>query len=460
MGRTDAELIAACRAGDTAAFGEIVGRYQRAVVAVAYAAVRDRVLAEDVAQDAFVTAWTKLGALRDVERLPAWLCGIARNVARARRRQALREAPGEADVAGDVTPFTSLDDAQREAAIAAALARVPEAYREPLVLVYCEQQSAKDVARALATSDAAVHQRLSRGRAMLATDAALVEHAGSRSRRDLAAAVLAAIALGVGSSRVEAATKGLPMLKLVAIALTSTLAAGTTYVVARGTGSSPVTSFTTAHATTPAAHARPAPGMPRLTFTPPPRPLARAGSAQLTCAEVATHMTDLAFANDSTVPPDGALRDRIVAPIRTHFEDTCEHDGWSQDMMACALGAPDSYSMMFDCASYQALSPSDGVPTPPDGGILLPTRTEPIPPSTDTSCAGVAKHMAELTMPDAASVAKLPTEQRTKIEPALAGAQKGMREQAEQGCVDTAWPEARRKCLAAATTAAEMTACQ
>jgi RNA polymerase sigma factor (sigma-70 family) len=458
MGRTDAELIAACRAGDTAAFGEIVGRYQRAVVAVAYAAVRDRVLAEDVAQDAFVTAWTKLAALRDVERLPAWLCGIARNVARARRRLARREAPGEVDVAGDVTPFTSLDDAQREAAIAAALARVPEAYREPLVLVYCEQQSAKDVARALATSDAAVHQRLSRGRAMLATDAALVEHAGSRSRRDLAAAVLAAIALGVGSSRVEAATKGLPMLKLVAIALTASLAAGTTYVVARGTGSSPVTSFASTRTAAPAAHARPAPGIPHLAFTPPPHPIARAGSAQLTCAEVAVHMADLAFANDTTVPPDGALRDRIIAPVRSHFEDTCEHDGWSQDMMACALGASDSYSMMFDCASYQAVG-SDG-PRPPEGGILLPTRTEPIAPSTDTSCAGVAKHMAELTMPDAAAVAKLPAEQRAKIEPALAGASTGMREQAEHGCVDTAWPEARRKCLAAATTAAEMTACQ
>ena len=80
MGRetdTDSQLVAACRRGDMAAFGVIVERYQRAVCAVAYASVRDRVLSEDIAQDTFVMAWSKLPSLRDSERLPAWLCGIA-----------------------------------------------------------------------------------------------------------------------------------------------------------------------------------------------------------------------------------------------------------------------------------------------------------------------------------------------------------------------------------------------
>lgn len=84
---TDAELIAASRGGDAAAFGQIVERYQRAVCAVSYAGTRDRALSEDVAQDTFVTAWRQLPALREIDRLPAWLCGIARNLARSARRR-------------------------------------------------------------------------------------------------------------------------------------------------------------------------------------------------------------------------------------------------------------------------------------------------------------------------------------------------------------------------------------
>ena len=80
MGMTDIELIAASRRGDASAFGQIVERYQRAVCAVSYSGTGDRALSEDVAQDTFVTAWRQLAALREIERLPAWLCGIARNL--------------------------------------------------------------------------------------------------------------------------------------------------------------------------------------------------------------------------------------------------------------------------------------------------------------------------------------------------------------------------------------------
>src|SRR2546423_4059943 len=107
MGRTDGELIEASRRGDRVAFGEIVARYQQVVAAVAYSGTRDRTLGEDVAQDAFVIAWRKLDSLRDVERLPAWLCGIARQRARAATRTRGREAPLD-DISADTTPFDAL----------------------------------------------------------------------------------------------------------------------------------------------------------------------------------------------------------------------------------------------------------------------------------------------------------------------------------------------------------------
>ena len=62
-------------------------------------------------------------------------------------------------------------------------------------------------------------------------------------------------------------------------------------------------------------------------------------------------------------------------------------------------------------------------------------------------------------MPASAALAKLPAIDRAKIEPAMAEAHKSMIAQAEKSCVDTAWPEARRTCLAAATTTTEMHAC-
>jgi len=423
------------------------------------------VLAEDIAQDAFVTAWTKLAGLRDVERLPAWLCGIARNVARARRRTLRREEPGEVEIAGDVTPYDALDGRQTETALAAALARVPETYREPLVLFYCEQQSAGEVARALGVSDAAVHQRLSRGRALLAGDAKLVEHAPSRARRDLAAAVLAAIALGVGSSRVEASPRGKPMFKLAALALATALAAGTTYVVAHGHSSTPTATQAAAGSTTtsPArGHAaRPPltlPAFHRTALLPGGGHVASEASADITCASVGAHMAELAFDGATDLPPDPEVARQLTAPAAKHFEDVCLASHWPQDYMACMLGSPDAFSSTFDCAPY--LHGIEPIAPEAPGTFTIPERKTPIAPTTDTSCASVAKHVLDLTAPDPAALATLPADSRQMIEDGLAAAQKKLPAQMTQACLDTAWPEARRACLAASTTVSEMTKCE
>lgn len=69
----------------------VIERYHLAVDAVAFSTVRDRAIADDVTQDAFVSAWRQLGELRDRSRLPAWLCGIARNLARDACKRRRRE---------------------------------------------------------------------------------------------------------------------------------------------------------------------------------------------------------------------------------------------------------------------------------------------------------------------------------------------------------------------------------
>src|SRR5512139_980310 len=87
----DNDLVAACMRGDVRAFGRLVERHHGAVTAVAFAITRDLALSEDIAQDTFVIAWTRLGELRDAARVRAWLCNIARNKSKNELRGRKRE---------------------------------------------------------------------------------------------------------------------------------------------------------------------------------------------------------------------------------------------------------------------------------------------------------------------------------------------------------------------------------
>ena len=171
MGPTvsDAELLEAILRGERAAFGTLVERYQPLVAAVSYSRTRDASLSEDVAQETFLAAWRQLDQLREPRRLAAWLCGIAKNVARKARRKSDRETPSEAPpaIARD-NPFDAVAEAEAERVVGEALGRVPDSYRDVLVLYYREQRSAKEVSAMLGISEAATLQRLARGRQYLA----------------------------------------------------------------------------------------------------------------------------------------------------------------------------------------------------------------------------------------------------------------------------------------------------
>jgi RNA polymerase sigma factor (sigma-70 family) len=247
MGPTvsDAELLEASLRGERAAFGTLVERYQSLVAAVSYSRTRDSSLSEDVAQETFLAAWRQLDQLREPRRLGAWLCGIARNVARKARRKSGRELPSDTPqaVARD-NPFEAVAEAEAERVVGEALGRVPDTYRDVLVLYYREQRPARDIAELLGLSEAAVMQRLTRGRQYLADGVhALVETSlrktSRRSRRDLAAAVVAS--LPPMGPRVAPSPHGGTMIVKVALAAAAFTALGTTaYVVHSRSGSSPV----------------------------------------------------------------------------------------------------------------------------------------------------------------------------------------------------------------------------
>jgi len=162
MGRSDAELLEASRRGEREAFGALIERYQGVVCAVSYSRTGDRALSEDVAQDTFLAAWRQLDQLREAGRLRAWLCGIARNLARKARLRVEREAPTEAlsTTCGGANPFDQVAEVEAERVVRDALTRVPETYRDVLVLYYREHRSVGEVARMLDLSEAATLQRL------------------------------------------------------------------------------------------------------------------------------------------------------------------------------------------------------------------------------------------------------------------------------------------------------------
>ena len=206
--RSDTDLIAASREGDTRAFAALVERHQTMACAVTYSATGDRALSEDLAQDAFILAWRRLAELDEPARFRPWLCGVARNLARNAKRKRRHEvamndsAEYEADAP---SPADVMSDRQQEQAMWRALEQVPETYREPLVLFYREGQSAKEVAAALGISASAVDQRLSRGRKQLREGVRELVAAGLARTAKPAAGFTAAVMAGIAALPAEAA---------------------------------------------------------------------------------------------------------------------------------------------------------------------------------------------------------------------------------------------------------------
>ena len=285
--RTDAELVEASRRGEREAFGALVSRYQDVVCAVSFSSTGNWALSEDVAQDTFIAAWHQLGQLHKTTRLRSWLCGIARSLARKARKRTDREAPvadDDALPALDANPFDAAAQAEVDRVVREALARIPDGYRETLVLYYCENRSIRDVAAALGVTEDAAMQRLTRGRRHLAAGVGeLVERSlrGARPRKALVATVLAALPV-LTASHVDASPhpEGSTMLKI-GIAAAMFAAVGTAAVVTHRSDPASTPASSAAASVAPAtpvpiAQARSAP----VRLAPPALPVAGAVSPQ------------------------------------------------------------------------------------------------------------------------------------------------------------------------------------
>lgn len=169
------QLVARLRAGDAAAFDAVYAAYNRRVFSFLARLSRSR----DVAEDLLEEMWLRLVAHRDRlqpdTRLGPWLFTVGRNLYLSYRRSRVLEDALQPDATDSWaagfpfrSPFEETAATEFERDLEAALARLPVAYREVLLLVGVEGLRPSEAATVCGISPEALRQRLSRARAMLA----------------------------------------------------------------------------------------------------------------------------------------------------------------------------------------------------------------------------------------------------------------------------------------------------
>jgi RNA polymerase sigma factor (sigma-70 family) len=176
---TAAELARRAREGEAMAFEELIRRYERVALSVAYSVLHDAAEAGDATQEAFLRAWQRLGDLQDPAKFGPWLCNIVRNLAldlRRRNRHLTATGIAESDAASPANrpfmrlvpdPSADLQEREERDRIGAALAELDETTRTAIVMRYYDGASSKEIGEALDLNPAAIDMRLSRGRRQL-----------------------------------------------------------------------------------------------------------------------------------------------------------------------------------------------------------------------------------------------------------------------------------------------------
>ncbi len=176
-GLSDGELAALTLAGRQPAFAALMDRHRAPVYRLVRGHVGDADEALDVTQEAFVAAFTALDRYDAAQPMRAWLARIALNKCRdwGRRRTVRRlfgfvaaTAAPESEVPDPAVPADAVAaDRQALAQAWAAIARLPAALKEPLILHAVDGLSQAETGRVLGISAKAVETRVARARARL-----------------------------------------------------------------------------------------------------------------------------------------------------------------------------------------------------------------------------------------------------------------------------------------------------
>lgn len=177
----EADLVKALKAGDQAAYVQMVERYSPTIYNLALRMMGTREEAEEVLQETFLSAFRSVGRFEGRSQLGTWLYRIAHNAAmmRLRRRQlpvtSIDAASQNED--GEIVPRQLVDwgalpdelllSAELRRVLDAAVAALPEGLRSVFVLREIEGLSTTETAQVLGLSEANVKVRLHRARLAL-----------------------------------------------------------------------------------------------------------------------------------------------------------------------------------------------------------------------------------------------------------------------------------------------------
>lgn len=180
---TEEALVAAARRHDEAAVRELIRRLNPRLFRVARGIVETDVEAEDVVQDAYIAAFTRLNQFRGASRFSTWITRITINAARMRKRGARRhqeyDTLDEKDEQGGMVisfpgsgiepPETALGRSQIATMLETAVSALPEDLRLVFLLHEAEGMGVLAIARDLSLNPITVRTRLYRARKRLRT---------------------------------------------------------------------------------------------------------------------------------------------------------------------------------------------------------------------------------------------------------------------------------------------------
>jgi RNA polymerase sigma-70 factor (ECF subfamily) len=179
---TEPEIIARVLAGERNLFHDLIRPYERMVYLTAFSILKDETEAEETAQEAMISAYRHLATFRAESKFSTWLVTITVNAARQKLRKAKRATMESIDerqepAEGDFTPafltdwreipLAALERGELRDAIRAAVAELPEIYREVFTLRDVEEFDVAETAKALGVSENVVKVRLHRARMLM-----------------------------------------------------------------------------------------------------------------------------------------------------------------------------------------------------------------------------------------------------------------------------------------------------
>lgn len=165
----DAPLVSAAAGGDRAAFKTLLERHYDRIHRLAWQLTGSRADADDVAQDVCCALVEKIGSFRGEAKFTTWLCGIVFNACRDlhRRKRSFGALTDRLAVLAGLARAPDGRDLHDAMWLRSAIARLPAAYREAVVLVAGQQLSHAEAARILGIAESTVSWRMHEVRRML-----------------------------------------------------------------------------------------------------------------------------------------------------------------------------------------------------------------------------------------------------------------------------------------------------